>query len=1052
MQSPATTKSLLRAARTVRVRLRRDVGALECARLPGRLADARFVSTSPEEQDSTPDGPLNNNTSPEASAPPPPPPLSTVTPLADRPERGRRTKTSIPPIEPVDWPADLDVLWTPAENAQVAAEDLPSLPPPEIFDEALNNLLITLHPQTQNRAVYPTPTSPVVEPTLALYCPIEGGDYVIDATVRELARRTGAEVLVLDAVQLAAGEHGEFGKSAEMLRFNRNPLHFRATSVMPAQPPPEEDEDFMDERDMPMGGMPMHGGSMMLTVLSPSSSRNPAVMSASKLSSTPPNKAKIFFDALVNMPASEPSKGTATPRIIYIRDYPTLAPSSSTWYHHLLHAVRQRRRGPIASPSSPVTHPMTIVFGVCPPITPPEIIAPPPHPLSLLTRGRSAPITSAATRTGRSDWNEDEVANVAREARLRRRLKRWEKGDASLLEEIPPLGIPEDGEDAGNGHRQSAPEMATINGRTIPLPFPAMFPGSNARPAESDNKTSFFRTSVLVPNLRSQSVERNCRIERRREINELTSRMAVGSVGGVLDTARAGDLVTQAENAAAEALESADADATTIESSKTPHEQMWDQWGQKVELWMNVRHVADRAVGSVVAERISLPPKRPSLESTPVSWDAVAKAWVSRDSVKDLRKSWLKEAIASDKGEPEGEQKEKEEEPSIDELVERLKNDPDLDAHEQKLLPSIVNPLTMPTSFSQVHLPTNTVDSVRTIVSLPLLHPEAFQQGILKEHNITGCLLFGPPGTGKTLVIRALAKEAGCRMMNIAPSDVMDMYVGEGEKIVKAVFTLARKLSPCVVFLDEIDALLGARSSARDSGSSIAHRGVITEFMQEMDGLKTSRDSTVIVIGATNRPFDLDDAVLRRLPRRVLVDLPGEKERAEILKIMLRNETLADDVDLAALAKRTESFSGSDLKHLCVSAAMDAVKEQVDLPWATTSKRPADAAAPMQDEDIQVSEDSSADEIPDAAPSPTAQPRILGLRHFEKSFKEITPSSSEATGTLSALRKWNEEFGEGAGNKKRKQIWGKGRFGFTNPAKMEEEDGRVRSTTTNERA
>ena len=91
-------------------------------------------------------------------------------------------------------------------------------------------------------------------------------------------------------------------------------------------------------------------------------------------------------------------------------------------------------------------------------------------------------------------------------------------------------------------------------------------------------------------------------------------------------------------------------------------------------------------------------------------------------------------------------------------------------------------------------------------------------------------------------------------------------------------FSLARRLSPCVVFIDELDALFGARLS-RESGNSIAHRGVITEFMQEMDGLKSSKDSNVIVIGATNRPFDLDDAVLRRLPRRLLVDLPGEKER-----------------------------------------------------------------------------------------------------------------------------------------------------------------------------
>jgi SpoVK/Ycf46/Vps4 family AAA+-type ATPase len=133
-----------------------------------------------------------------------------------------------------------------------------------------------------------------------------------------------------------------------------------------------------------------------------------------------------------------------------------------------------------------------------------------------------------------------------------------------------------------------------------------------------------------------------------------------------------------------------------------------------------------------------------------------------------------------------------------------------------------------------------------------------------------------------------------------------------------------------VVFLDEIDALFSARMS-NQSGSGFAHRGVITEFMQEMDGLKSSKDHRVIVIGATNRPFDLDDAVLRRLPRRLLVDLPGEKEREgqhscvncpdqysetviEILKILLHDESLGPDVDLKVLAKKTTSFSGSDLK------------------------------------------------------------------------------------------------------------------------------------------
>lgn len=108
---------------------------------------------------------------------------------------------------------------------------------------------------------------------------------------------------------------------------------------------------------------------------------------------------------------------------------------------------------------------------------------------------------------------------------------------------------------------------------------------------------------------------------------------------------------------------------------------------------------------------------------------------------------------------------------------------------------------------------------------------------------------------------------------------LVSQYVGEAEKLVHAVFTLARKLSPCVIFIDEIDALLGQRVSKDPSGGGAqVHRGTITEFMQQMDGI-TSKSDNVIVIGATNRPFDLDDAVLRRLPRRMLVDLPGEKER-----------------------------------------------------------------------------------------------------------------------------------------------------------------------------
>ncbi|KAF9053560.1 AAA-domain-containing protein [Hymenopellis radicata] len=1082
MRSPATSSSLFHAVKTVRLGWQRSGLRSRRHRLLIQAAGSRLVST-----DSS--GPLEPSENVESTAesapvasepltlPPPPPPLP-----VEKPERGRRLKTT--PVETIDWPAELDVLWAPSEDLDADAPDTATLPPPQILDEALNNLLITLHPQTQNRAVYASPDGPAVEPTLALYCPIEGGDYVIDATVKEMARRIGAEVLVIDSVQLAAGEWGSFGPAANMLRLPRNPLHFRATSTTstPASSSAEEDDD--DD----YGDNSVPTAQMLLTVMSPSSPRG-TVMSASKLSNPQPSKAKQFFDALVNMPSLDGVKSPPVPRIIYIRDFPTLAPTSATWYRPLLNAVRQRRRGPIASPSSPVTNPITIIFGLSPAITPPEVISSPSSSNAgrgllsvMMNRGAGASPAASASKPSKTDWNEDEDATKARESRLRRRLKKWERGDPSLLDELPTLTNQDEGEE-GDPKRDN---VVMLGGAAIPLPFFPVSQGSpsNRSPSEGDSKTGFFRTSILVPSVRSTADERDARIERRQEINELTARMAIGAVGGVLERTPAASLIPKESTLEFDENESdtetdttpSSSDAAAPEVSVSAHEQMWEEWGKRVELWMTVKHIADRALGSVVANSVSYAQKQ-SLEPTLVPWDAVSNAWTIQRSASELRKTWFKEAVKAAQAEKaESDTAAENSLPTLDEVVERIKNDPDIDSHEQRLLPCIVDPATMPTGFSQVHLPTKTIDSVRTIVSLPLLHPQAFQQGILKEHSITGCLLFGPPGTGKTLVVRALAKEAGCRMMNVSPSDVMDMYVGEGEKLVKAVFALARKLSPCVVFLDEIDALLGARSSGRDSGSSAAYRGVITEFMQEMDGLKTMADSNVIVIGATNRPFDLDDAVLRRLPRRLLVDLPGEKEREAILKIMLRNEELASDVDIQDLAKRTESFSGSDLKHLCVSAAVDAVKETVELPWLVSEKEvpistpaeqpmaseqpldeketpeestqsdsePSTTTEPLKNETPPQSETSS--NAPEDKPVPNVT-RTLYQRHFSKAMKEITPSSSEATGTLAALRKWNEEFGEGHRDRKRKQIWGKGRFGFTDPANFSEEDGRVLPST-----
>ncbi|EAU88467.2 ATPase [Coprinopsis cinerea okayama7 len=954
--------------------------------------------------------------------------------------------------EAIELPDGLNLFWLPAEEPQHALNpedsNLSDLPPPEILDEALNNILITLHPQIQHRAVYPVNSDTPVEPTLGLYCPIEGGDYIIDATVRELARRTGAEVLVLDSVQLAAGEWGQFGKVSH-------------------QPPSGRQEafdlEFDGEED---GGVPTQQ-TMTLTLLAPQLTQGRSLLPSPSRRSPARSKIKVFFDTLVNStpPPSSPNETSASatpirPRIVYIRDFTTLAATSSVWYPPLLAAVRQRRRGPMSRPSSAISNPMTIVFGMTPPLSGPGGSASPGSSVFNMMMNQNSPtgMMSQETKQEKVDWTESEQADRARERRLQDRLKKWERHEASLLAELPKLAsnVEEDAQESGK------PEVIVIGpngskGALPPLLGPPNMAGRPGRSGESEKRSSFFRTSILVPAKRSHSRERSVRIARRREINELSMRMGVGAIGGHIEQVPAGQILEQPEADRPAEVEDGPVGKSTTDA-QSESQSMWEDWGNRIEVWPNVKKIADSAVGRVLSTA-SLPV--PSLDSTAVPWTSVQSAWKAHTMAKDRRKSWLKDFGALKAKESE-EAKTDEAAPPIDEIVERVRNEADLDPYEQRLLGCIVDSASMPTSFSQVHLPPHVIDSVRTIVSLPLLHPQAFQQGILKQHGMTGCLLFGPPGTGKTLVVRALAKEAGCRMLVITPSDIMDMAA---EKLVRATFSLARRLGPCVIFLDEIDALFGARMAARESGgAAAAHRGVITEFMQEMDGLKSSREDGIIVIGATNRPFDLDDAILRRLPRRLLIDLPGVKEREEILKILLRDEVIGPDVTPELLAQKTESFSGSDLKHLCVSAALDAVKENVHVPWLSVSQ-PTEA---KNEAESTVSSESDAtpkcppttvegavgSPVPDTSDgtttTPSAEPetarhaRVLHLRNFLKALKEITPSSSESLGSLADLRRWNEEFGEGRNDRRRKQVWGKGRFGFVDERALQKiEEGKV---------
>ncbi|KAI8905176.1 P-loop containing nucleoside triphosphate hydrolase protein [Gorgonomyces haynaldii] len=313
--------------------------------------------------------------------------------------------------------------------------------------------------------------------------------------------------------------------------------------------------------------------------------------------------------------------------------------------------------------------------------------------------------------------------------------------------------------------------------------------------------------------------------------------------------------------------------------------------------------------------------------------------------------------------------------------------------------------------MSDLVLLPQTKQVLQSLVTLPLLRPELFKQGVLGRSSINGVLLFGPPGTGKTMLAKAIAKSSGAKFMSVALSDIFEKYVGEGEKNVKAIFTLARKISPCIVFIDEVDALFSAR---RTNDSNSTRREIMNEFMAEWDGL-TSNNNGIIVLGATNRPFDLDDAILRRMPRRVLIDLPTEEARLKILQVHLQGEQVSPDLNLQDLAKRTNLYSGSDLKNLCVAAALQRVK--LDILRSFKSK---DGSLNEQDvrEQVNQIQDWSSMDLQGLEIKTTD----LDHYHFEQAMKEITPSLTDEMNSLVELRKWNTQFGDA--QKQKKTAWG----------------------------
>jgi transitional endoplasmic reticulum ATPase len=211
---------------------------------------------------------------------------------------------------------------------------------------------------------------------------------------------------------------------------------------------------------------------------------------------------------------------------------------------------------------------------------------------------------------------------------------------------------------------------------------------------------------------------------------------------------------------------------------------------------------------------------------------------------------------------------------------------------------------------------------LREAVEAPLKHPDVFEEMGIRTPK--GVLLFGPPGTGKTLLAKAVATESEANFISIKGPEIFNKYVGESEKAVREIFKKARQTAPCVLFFDEIDAVMGHRSMRDETGVS---KRIVNQFLAELDGMQSLQN--VLVVGATNRADILDPAVLRpgRFDSVVYVPPPDEDARVEIFEVHTRDMPLTDDVDLRELAKMTKGFSGADIEGLCREAAMTAVRK-----------------------------------------------------------------------------------------------------------------------------
>ncbi|XP_007942141.1 fidgetin-like protein 1 [Orycteropus afer afer] len=262
--------------------------------------------------------------------------------------------------------------------------------------------------------------------------------------------------------------------------------------------------------------------------------------------------------------------------------------------------------------------------------------------------------------------------------------------------------------------------------------------------------------------------------------------------------------------------------------------------------------------------------------------------------------------------------------------------------------------------------------TIKEIVVWPMLRPDIFT-GLRGPPK--GILLFGPPGTGKTLIGKCIASQSGATFFSISASSLTSKWVGEGEKMVRALFAVARCQQPAVIFIDEIDSLL----SQRGDGEHESSRRIKTEFLVQLDGATTSSEDRILVVGATNRPQEIDEAARRRLVKRLYIPLPEASARKQIVfRLMSKEQCCLKEEEIELIVQQSDGFSGADMTQLCREASLGPIR----------SLQTADIVTITPD-----------------------QVRPIAYIDFENAFRTVRPSVSPKD--LELYENWNKTFGCG---------------------------------------